>query len=133
MPNTLRFPSKMMLAGEDNWWQYKREVTLAIESKGLAGYLDGSIPRPKGTTMPATAPTTLYSRTPAPEEWYAHDRFAVNTITSNMVDPTGLGVDYAKPAAQIWSDLISQFELLRARMKNSGFRRTMFSLSFSPV
>ncbi|KAJ3792277.1 hypothetical protein GGU11DRAFT_862074 [Lentinula aff. detonsa] len=112
MLNAPQFPSEMMLEGEDNWWQYKREVTLAIESKGFAGYLDGSTPKPKDSAMSTitTTPTPPYSKTPAPEEWYARDRFAVNTIVSNMVDPTGLGVDYSKPAVQIWSDLISQFE-----------------------
>ncbi|KAJ3831167.1 hypothetical protein F5878DRAFT_677266, partial [Lentinula raphanica] len=58
LPNAPRFPSEMMLEGEDNWWQYKREVTLAIESKGLAGYLDGSTPKPKGNTSASTTITT---------------------------------------------------------------------------
>lgn len=122
MPNVQRFPAGLALEGEDNWWPYKREVSLAVESKGLQGYLHGTIPKPsdmkpavtvtspEGTTTTTTPTTPPYSQTPSPEEWYARDRYVASTIVSNITDPTGLGVDYTETASVIWQELVKQFE-----------------------
>ncbi|GAV99168.1 retrotransposon Ty1-copia subclass [Lentinula edodes] len=122
MPNVQRFPTGIALEGEDNWWPYKREVSLAVESKGLQGYLHGTIAKPsdakpavtvtspEGTTTTPTVTTPPYSQTPSPEEWYARDRYVVSTIVSNIIDPTGLGVDYTEAASEIWQELVKQFE-----------------------
>ncbi|KAJ3911075.1 hypothetical protein F5877DRAFT_86518 [Lentinula edodes] len=122
MPNVQRFPTGIALEGEDNWWPYKREVSLAVESKGLQGYLHGTIAKPsdgkpavtvtspEGTTTTTTVTTPPYSQTPSPEEWYARDRYVASTIVSNIIDPTGLGVDYTEMASAIWQELVNQFE-----------------------
>ncbi|KAJ3861565.1 hypothetical protein EV359DRAFT_66381 [Lentinula novae-zelandiae] len=86
MPNVQRFPMGLALKGEDNWWPYKREISLTVESKGLQG------------------------QTPSPEEWYTRDRYVASTIVLNIMDPTGLGVDYTKTASIIWEELVKQFK-----------------------
>ncbi|KAJ3920989.1 hypothetical protein F5877DRAFT_65260, partial [Lentinula edodes] len=126
MPNVQRFPTGITLKGEDNWWPYKREVSLAVESKGLQGYLHGTIPKPsnakpavtvtspEGTTTTPTATTPPYSQTPSPKEWYMRNQYVASTIVSNIVDPTGLGVDYTESASDIWGELVKQFEQKKA-------------------
>ncbi|KAJ3920564.1 hypothetical protein F5877DRAFT_65677 [Lentinula edodes] len=103
------------LEGEDNWWPYKREVSLAVESKGLQGYLHGTIAKPSEAkpAVTVTSPegtTTTPHQTPSPEEWYTQDRYVASTIVSNIIDPTGLGVDYTEIASVIWRELVNQFE-----------------------
>lgn len=99
-PNIPRLPDEKQLIGEDNWRPFKREITLAIQSRGLNGYLDGTIPRPSsypGPIYPSTHATTpLFSATPCPEEWELRDRLVAGAIISNITDPVGLGVDETK-------------------------------------
>ncbi|KAJ3913614.1 hypothetical protein F5877DRAFT_71419 [Lentinula edodes] len=75
MPNVQQFPTGIALEREDKWWPYKREVSLAVESKGMQGYLHRSIPKPSNA-KPAV------------------------TVTS----PEGLGVDYIESASDMWGE-----------------------------
>ncbi|KAJ3860976.1 hypothetical protein EV359DRAFT_66879 [Lentinula novae-zelandiae] len=111
-PNIPRLPDKRQLVGEDNWRPYKHEILFAVQSKGLMGYIDGTIPRP-GTYPgqiypPAQLQTPLFSLTPCLEEWEA--RLVAGAIVSNITDPVGLGVDETKRASDIWQALIKRFE-----------------------
>lgn len=113
-PNIPRLPDERQLVGEDNWRPYKREILFAVQSKGLTGYIDGTIPRPStypGQIYPPTQlQTPLFSLTPCLEEWEARDRLVAGAIVSNITDPVGLGVDETKRASDIWQALIKRFE-----------------------
>ncbi|KAJ3858494.1 hypothetical protein EV359DRAFT_9290, partial [Lentinula novae-zelandiae] len=88
------------------------EVTFMVQSKGLTGYLDGTITHASkypGQIYPPTQLTTpLFSPTPYPEEWEAHDRLVASAIVLNITDPVGLGIDKTKRASEIWQELIKQ-------------------------
>ncbi|KAJ3917357.1 hypothetical protein F5877DRAFT_68308 [Lentinula edodes] len=113
-PNIPRLPDEKQLVGEENWRPFKREIMFAVQSRGLTGYLDGTIPRPSnypGPIYPPTQLTTpLFSPTPFPEEWEARDRLVAGVIVFNITDPVGLGVDETKRANEIWQALIKRFE-----------------------
>ncbi|KIK52650.1 hypothetical protein GYMLUDRAFT_179909, partial [Collybiopsis luxurians FD-317 M1] len=114
-----RFPEAKQLIGEDNWREYKREVVLAVQSRSLMGYLDGTIPKPLPTTSaspgsygrsvyPAIAATPYYSAIPHFEEWITRDAITTSIIVTNIVDPVGVGVDENKPASLIWRELVAK-------------------------
>ncbi|KAJ4478653.1 hypothetical protein C8J55DRAFT_561002 [Lentinula edodes] len=104
-PNIPRLPDEKQLIGEDNWRPFKREVTFAVQSKGLMGYLDGTIAHPNKYPAPIYPPTQLttplFSPTPYPEEWEARDRLVAGAIVSNIIDPVRLGIDETKRASEI--------------------------------
>ncbi|KAJ3858430.1 hypothetical protein EV359DRAFT_52229, partial [Lentinula novae-zelandiae] len=81
-------------------------ILFAVQSRGLAGYIDSTIPRPNsypGPIYPTTqTPTPLFSPTPCLEEWEARDRLVAGAIVLNITDPVGLGVDETKRASEIW-------------------------------
>ncbi|KAJ3858290.1 hypothetical protein EV359DRAFT_69127 [Lentinula novae-zelandiae] len=100
-PNIPRLPDEKQLVGEDNWRPFKCEITFAVQSKGLAGYLDGTIARPSKYPDPIYPPTQptgtpLFSPTPCPEEWEIRDQLIAGAIVSNIIDPVGLGIDETK-------------------------------------
>ena len=109
-----RFPESKQLSGEDSWREYKREVLLAVGSRGLTGYLDGTIVKPLpgvqgGTVYPPTATTTpIYSTTPFLEEWLARDAITTSIIVTNTTDPVGIGIDETKRSADIWKALVTK-------------------------
>lgn len=116
MVNIPRLPDEKQLIGEENWRPFKCEILFAVQSRGLTGYMDGTIPKPTpraedypGPIYPTTA-TPPYSPTPYPEEWELRDRLVAGAIVSNITDPIGLGVDETKRACNIWQNLIKRFE-----------------------
>ncbi|KAJ3921493.1 hypothetical protein F5877DRAFT_64903 [Lentinula edodes] len=113
-PNIPRLPDEKQLVSEESWRPYKREILFAVQSKGLTGYIDGTIPKPNAYPGPiylsTLPPTPLFSPTPCLEEWEARDRLVAGAITSNITDPVGLGVDETKRAHEIWQALIKRFE-----------------------
>ncbi|GAW02791.1 retrovirus-related pol polyprotein [Lentinula edodes] len=112
------FPEESKLTGKDSWSRLKAAVELTAQLRGYTGYLDGTIVKPAsslyssaaGSIYPPVTATPAYSTTPYPEEWYMRDRFVAATINLNTVDATGLGIDLAKSAANIWKDLTEKFE-----------------------
>ncbi|KAJ3918191.1 hypothetical protein F5877DRAFT_43079, partial [Lentinula edodes] len=111
MVNIPRLPDEKQLIDEDNWRPFKREILFAVQSRGLTGYMDGTIPKPTPTTenyprsIYQVVPTPAYSVTPYPEEWEVRDRLVAGVIVSNIIDPIGLGVDKTKRASEIWQSL----------------------------
>ncbi|KIK56830.1 hypothetical protein GYMLUDRAFT_247607 [Collybiopsis luxurians FD-317 M1] len=92
-----RFPEAKQLVGEGNWQEYKREVVLAVQSRSLMGYLDGTIAKPLpttsaspgsygGTIYPAIAATPFYSAIPHFEEWITCDTITTSIIVTNIID-----------------------------------------------
>ncbi|KAF5377741.1 hypothetical protein D9757_009387 [Collybiopsis confluens] len=106
-----RFPEAKQLIGEENWKEYKREVLLAVRSRSLMGYLEGTILQPTPPySFTTTTPTVIYSTTPLPEEWVARNAITSSIIITNIVDPVGLGVDESKDSPAIWNALVQKFE-----------------------
>lgn len=113
--NIPRLPEEKQLAGEENWRPYKWEILFAVQSRGLTGYIEGTIPKPNSYLQPiypaVQATTTPWSSpTPFPEEWDARDRLVAGTIISNITDPVRLGIDETKWASEIWTALVKRFK-----------------------
>ncbi|KAJ3862763.1 hypothetical protein EV359DRAFT_83007 [Lentinula novae-zelandiae] len=139
-PNIPRLPDEKQLVGEENWRLYKREILFAVQSKGLTGYIDSTIPKPNsypGPIYPSTQLTTpLFSPTPYPEEWEAHDRLVAGAIVSNIIDPVGLGIDGTTRVANIWMNLIKHFEKRdeqRIHLADTSLRQQKFDPSESTM
>ncbi|KAJ3858500.1 hypothetical protein EV359DRAFT_68966 [Lentinula novae-zelandiae] len=136
--NIPRLPDEKQLAGEENWRPFKREISFAVQSRGLTGYMDGTIPKLTPRTQDYPGPiypmmaTPPYSPTPHPEEWELRDRLVAGAIVSNIVDPIGLGVDETKRASEIWQNLIKRFEKRdeqQIHLAETSLRREVFDPS----
>ncbi|KAJ3863728.1 hypothetical protein EV359DRAFT_27683, partial [Lentinula novae-zelandiae] len=101
------FPEESKLTGKDSWSRFKATIELTAQLRGYTGYLDGTIIKP-ASSLYSSAAGSIYppvTATPYPGEWYMRDCFVAATINLNTVDATGLGIDLAKSAANIWKDL----------------------------
>jgi gag-polypeptide of LTR copia-type len=93
-------PSLTILSEEqkfngDNLLQWKSNITQLLASKGLFGYIDGTIAKPTsptqtpqtaGASTPETTQTTMtttpiYSTTPSLDEWTFRDQLTRGHIT----------------------------------------------------
>ncbi len=92
--------TEKLQANKSNYPTFKVLVEEHAASKGLSGYLSGSIPIPAIVTLPAGAtlpplppdPTPIFSTTPSREEWLYRDGVLRSLIVTNIVDPIRLGV-----------------------------------------
>ena len=97
-----------------NWTECKESIISAVKSRGVMGYLDGTIPRP-ATPPPGTDPSdtplpttpTVYwgSKKPSQDEWEQHNAYAQGLITLNVKNPIGHGVNLKGTAAESWKSL----------------------------
>src|SRR5271168_3614931 len=100
----------------ENLLQWKINITQLLGSKGLLGYVDGSIPRPSPT--PDSEPTEVavstpvYSSTPSPDEWLFRDQLARGHITLNCTDVTS--------PALVFSQLVPLNRLGNPSLLNGG-------------
>ena len=79
----------------NRWYSWKETILSVANTRGVYGYLDGSITKPTTTTPTAQAPTaTSYwgSVTPIPDKWAQHDAYAKSMITLNVKNPVGFGI-----------------------------------------
>ncbi|KAF8173144.1 hypothetical protein K438DRAFT_1610961, partial [Mycena galopus ATCC 62051] len=97
--NKLNFPTYKVLMEEHS------------ASKGLGGYLNGTITKPAVVTVPTgTAPpdpTPVYSTNPSREEWLYRDGVMRSMLVTNIVDPIGLGVKRDGTAKECWDSIVS--------------------------
>ena len=97
----------------ENLLQWKINITQLLGSKGLLGYVDGSIPQPSPTPdsepTEVAASTPVYSSTPSPDEWLFRDQFARGHITLNCTDVTSLGVLTTGTAKQAWESILAEW------------------------
>ena len=103
-----------------NFSLFQTRLEAALASRGLVGYLNGTITKPPDTytaqsTIQSQVPTvgttltqltdiplTLWNYTyPFVKEWMQHDAFTHSMILSNIVDPIGLGMEMNRLAAQM--------------------------------
>ena len=116
-------PSLTILSEEqkfngNNLLQWKTNITQLLGSKGLLGYIDGTIPKPDTLTStsasadPKTAATTgtpVYSRTPTLDEWIFRDQLTRGHVTLNCTDVTSLGVVAGGTAKEAWDSILEEW------------------------
>src|ERR1700678_23573 len=115
-------PSLTILSEEqkfngDDLLQWKTNMTQLLGSKGLLGYVDGSISKPtlptvsmsQEATATAATVTPIYSTTPALDEWNFRDQLARGHITLNCVDLAGLGVTTSGTAKDAWDSIDAEW------------------------
>ncbi|KAF8801430.1 hypothetical protein BYT27DRAFT_7261972 [Phlegmacium glaucopus] len=91
--------------------EWKESIISAAKSRGVMGYLDGTIPRPatpspstnpSDTPLPATPMVYWGSRKPSQDEWEQCNAYAQGLITLNVKNPIGHGVNLEGTAAVSW-------------------------------
>jgi BRCT domain type II-containing protein len=120
MPSLTILSEEQKFTG-DNLLQWKMNITQLLGSKGLLGYIDGSIPKPDAPTTtqtatmassPATAITTgtsIYSTTPTLDEWKFRDQLMRGHITLNCIDVASLGVVTTGTAKEAWDSIQNEW------------------------
>ena len=110
-------PSLTILSEEqkfngENLLKWNITMTQLLRSKGLTGYIDGSITKPvlppsSTPTSPDTTPTTtpIYSTKPNHDEWVFRDQLAQGHITLNCTDVAGLGVKTTGTLKEAWDSI----------------------------
>ena len=128
LPTLTILPDEQKFNGE-NLIQWKINIAQILGSKGLQGYVDGTIPKPsppKPTPPPdtekaaahAVAATPVYSSTPTLDEWVFRDQHAREHVTLNCTDITSLGVVTDGTAKDAWDSIIAEWS------KNTEMRRS---------
>ena len=86
-------------------------MTQLLGSKGLLGYIDGTIAKPvpqtAGTTTPD--PTPVYSMSPNSDEWTFRDQLVQGHITLNCTDVASLGVVTTGTAKDAWDSIKNEW------------------------
>ena len=116
----------------DNFYTFCTLVLTAAQARGVIGYLDGTIQKPTGTTLPTTIPivsagstttgsttitttpqaaTEWYSKTPSLEEWEVRDAWALGLLIFNTLNPVALGVVTTNTAANAWTSLTQNYAI----------------------
>ena len=111
-------PSLTILSEEqkfngDNLLQWNTNITQLLGSKGLLGYIDGSIPKPgpRSVPLPTDTPTiptiitSIYSGSPTLDEWNFRNQLTRGHITLNCTDVTGLGIITTGTAKEAWDSI----------------------------
>jgi hypothetical protein len=118
-------PSLTILSEEqkfngENLLQWNTNMTQLLGSKGLLGYITGTIPKPTkssdtnteeatSTTASTTTSTQIYSTTPTLDEWTFRDQLARGHVTLNCTDVSGLGVITTGTAREAWDSIQSEW------------------------
>src|SRR6266511_1483281 len=134
---SLGTPSLTILSEEqkfngENLMTWNVNMTQLLGSKGLTGYVDGSIPKPAIPSTTATTPDTtpIYSTKPNHDEWVFQDQLAWGHVTLNCTDVAGLGVVTTRTAKDAW-DLIQEEWGKSTDMRRShaqeALNRTMYA------
>ncbi len=95
----------------ENLLKWNINLQQLLGSKGLTGYIDGSITKPAilatGSTTPD--PTPIYSANPNHDEWVFRDQLARGHITLNCTDVAGLGVKTTGTAKEAWDSIQTEW------------------------
>ena len=91
----------------ENLLSWTTNMTQLLGSKGLSGYVDGTVTLPPqlGTGAPIPDPTPIYSTIPSADEWRFRDKLARGHITLNCTDVAGLGVKTTGSAKEAWDSI----------------------------
>ncbi|KAJ6482738.1 hypothetical protein C8R45DRAFT_830813, partial [Mycena sanguinolenta] len=103
--------TEKLQASKANFPTFQILIEQHAASKGLKGYLDGTITLPALTTVPSgtAAPdsTPVFSTAPSREEYMYRDGIMKSMIVTNVVDPIGLGLRLDGTSKECWDSLIS--------------------------
>jgi len=116
-------PSLTILSEEqkfngENLLQWKTNINQLLGSKGLLGYINGTIPKPGPESVPLptsetptlpTVNTPIYSSTPTLDEWNFRDQVARGHITLNCTDVASLGVVTTGTAKDAWDSIQTEW------------------------
>ena len=109
-------PSLTILSEEqkfngENLLSWTTNMIQLLGSKGLSGYIDGTInlPAQLGTGAPIPDPTPIYSTIPSVDEWNFCDKLARGHITLNCTDVAGLGVKTTGTAKDAWDSIQTEW------------------------
>lgn len=116
-----------------NWVSWNGLIQIAADLRGVAGYLDGSVPKPttpspNPLTIPIpSSPTTQMSppvmtthtptdspwesTMPSPTEWRVRNAWAMGLLIYNTTDPIGLGINIHGSAAEAWKSYIDTYQV----------------------
>ncbi|KAJ7362781.1 hypothetical protein DFH08DRAFT_683177, partial [Mycena albidolilacea] len=102
--------SEKLQANKANYPTFKVLIEEHAASKGLSGYLDGSITKPGIITVPpgtasTDVPTPVFSTTPSRDEWTYRDSVLKSLIVTNVTDPIGLGLKRDGTAKECWDSV----------------------------
>jgi hypothetical protein len=102
------FPEEQKF-NRDNLLAWNTNITQLLGSKGLIGYIDGSITRPSqpSSDTPTPKPMPIYSGNPNYDKWNYPDKFTQGHITLNCTDVAGLSVMASGTAKEAWDSFIS--------------------------
>src|SRR6202034_1615129 len=130
MPSLTILSEEQKFNGE-NLLQWNTNITQLLGSKGLLGYVDGSIQKPsastatetttatgEATTTPPSIATPIYSSTPTLDEWVFRDQLARGHITLNCTDVMSLGIVTEGTAREAWTSIQEEWE------KSTDMRRS---------
>ena len=94
----------------DNLLKWTTNMTQLLGSKGLTGYVDGTVAKPQPSTSTTTPdPTPIYSSTPNFDEWTFRDQLARGHITLNCTDVASLGVKTTGTAKEAWDSIQNEW------------------------
>jgi hypothetical protein len=122
----------------DNLLEWKTNITQLLGTKGLMGYVNGTIPKPQSSTPQATpsetpqatpTATPIYSKTPTLDEWEFRDQLAKGHITLNCKDIIGLGVMADGTAKEAWDSIQREWGKstdMRRSHAQEALNRTMY-------
>ena len=114
-------PSLTILSEEqkfngNNLLQWNTNLTQLLGSKGLLGYIDGTVAKPGPESLPLPPETTtqiistpIYSSTPTLDEWNFRDQLTRGHITLNCTDVAGLGVITTGTAKDAWDSIHTEW------------------------
>ncbi|KAJ7194813.1 hypothetical protein GGX14DRAFT_377653, partial [Mycena pura] len=90
-----------------NYATFKVLIEEHAASKGLTGYLDGTITKPALVTGASGIPaaTPVFSTAPSHEEWTYRNGVMKSLIVTAIVDPIGLGVKCEGTAKECWDSV----------------------------
>src|SRR5258705_212985 len=95
----------------ENLLSWTTNMIQLLGSKGLSGYIDGTINLPARLETGAPVPdsTPIYSTVPSFDEWNFRDQLARGHITLNCTDIAGLGVKTTGTAKEAWDSIQSEW------------------------
>jgi len=95
-----------------NWLSWYRLVHTAAVSRGVFGYLDGSITQPSTPPQTETPPaeTPWDSEIPSFKKWKACNTWTLDLLLFNTKNPAGLGINIDGTAADAWTSYINTYE-----------------------
>ena len=112
----MSIPSLTILSEEqkfngDNLLQWSTNITQLLGSKGILGYVNGTIKKPESssTSEPTTTVTPIYSTTPTLDEWNFRDQLTRGHITLNCTDISSLGVKTTGTAKEAWDSIQTEW------------------------